>query len=155
MLKHNNPFYSDIEIDVEAVSELPINGTPDGITTVEGTAQQDSPNEGPAPETVHTISSCNASTSFLPQTQHIQTETDATINGTEWPPNRNCSMNFVRTHAHCAQTRAITARLLRAFSRNRAKLRQFAREIQRGLQSHFSAGMAKSICTFGKKGSRC
>ena len=70
-------------------------------------------------------------------------------------PDRNCSMIFVRTHACCAQTHAITARFLRAFSRNRAKLRQFAREIRRELQSHFSAGMAKSICTFGKKGSRC
>ena len=70
-------------------------------------------------------------------------------------PDRNCSMNFVRTHACCAQTRAITARFLHVFSRNRAKLRQFACEIQRELQSHFSAGMAKCICAFGKKGSRC
>ena len=69
-------------------------------------------------------------------------------------PDRNCSMNFVRTHARCAQTRAITASFLHAFSRNRAKLRQFAREIPRELQSHFSARMAKSICTFGKKGSQ-
>ena len=96
-LKHNNPFYSDIEIDVEAVSELPINGTPDGITTVEVSTQQDSPtDEGPATET---ISSCNDSTSFLPQIQHIQTETDAictTINGTdpiEWPPIGESALN--------------------------------------------------------------
>ena len=68
-------------------------------------------------------------------------------------PDRNCSMNFVRTHACCTQTHAITARFLCVFSRNRAKRRQFAREIW--LQSHFSAGMAKSMRTFGKKGSRC
>ena len=46
-------------------------------------------------------------------------------------------MNFVRTHACCAQTRKITTRFLRAFSRNRAKLRQFARKKRRELQSHF------------------
>ena len=46
-------------------------------------------------------------------------------------------MNFVRTHACCAQTREITTRFLRAFSRNRAKRRQFAREKRRELQSHF------------------
>ena len=52
-------------------------------------------------------------------------------------PDRNYSMNFVRTHACSAQTRKITARFLRVFSRNRAKLRQFAREKRRELQSHF------------------
>ena len=52
-------------------------------------------------------------------------------------PDRNCSMNFVRTHACCAQTREITARFLRAFLRNRAKLRQFACEKWQELQSHF------------------
>ena len=52
-------------------------------------------------------------------------------------PDRNCSMNFVRTHACCVQTREITARFLCAFSRNRAKLRQFAREKRRELQSRF------------------
>ena len=34
------------------------------------------------------------------------------------PPDRNCSMNFVRMHACCAQTREIIDRFLRTFSRN-------------------------------------
>ena len=37
-------------------------------------------------------------------------------------PDRNCSINFVRTHARCAQTRAITARFLRAKSRKTASI---------------------------------
>ena len=52
-------------------------------------------------------------------------------------PDRNCSMNFVRTHACCTQTCEITARFLRALAQIRAKLRQFAREKRRELQSHF------------------
>ena len=37
-------------------------------------------------------------------------------------PDRNCSMNFARTHACCAQTREITARFLRAKSRKTASI---------------------------------
>ena len=35
---------------------------------------------------------------------------------------RNCSMNFVRTHACCVQTREITSRFLRAKSRKTASI---------------------------------
>ena len=58
---------------------------------------------------------------------------------------------FNEFRANACVLRAITTRFLRAFSRNRAKLRQFAREIRRELQSHFSAGMANLFAPSGRK----
>ena len=70
-LKQNNPFYSDIEIDLF----LPTDGTPDDILTLEISEEDEQVivNEGPQTVQLEDPPFPCDSTSFLPQAQQVQT----------------------------------------------------------------------------------
>ena len=101
-LKHNNKFFTDIEIDLDSVQCLPIDGIPDTLQNFELPDSDSEPiaNEGPPTEEITDNKCNNPSTSFIPCVQQAQTEEQAirsTIAGNdplEWPPIVNTlSMN--------------------------------------------------------------
>ena len=100
-LKHNNRFYHDIEIDLEAVGCLPLDGIPDTLLNFElpDRDSQHLVDEGPPTEQLDDSRCSNPSSSFIPCVQQTQTEEQAvrsTIAGNdplEWPPIENSPIN--------------------------------------------------------------
>ena len=111
-LKHNNPYYADIEIDQEALQQLPVHGVPEHLPTLDdphtdlepllqldinnSTDQEETPqHNATGPQTV--------SHSFIPQQQEQQQEQDAIrafINGEHplnWPSNEGDPINEFQT----------------------------------------------------------
>ena len=112
-LKSNNKFYADIEIDMDAIASLPVNGIPDELAQLEVHDDDDEQlqltDEGPHMEEVTDDTDSHASNSFLPQVTQVQTEENAirsTIAGDdtlEWPLIANTAINEFRTQGLATQ----------------------------------------------------
>ena len=105
-LKHNNKFYTDIEIDLDSIQHLPIDGIPDTLLNFELPHHDNEPiaNQGPPTEEISDTDTDNdPSSSFIPSVQQVQTEEQAirsTIAGNdplEWPPLETTSINEFNT----------------------------------------------------------
>ena len=99
-LKHNR-FYVDIEIDLDSVQRLPVDGIPDTLLNFElpDTDSRHLADEGPPTEQLDDTTCSNPSSSFIPHVQQTQTEEQAIrsiIAGNdplEWPPIENTPIN--------------------------------------------------------------
>lgn len=98
-LKANNPFYADITIDIAALSQLPEDGIPSTLLTVDDTTKPGTNEPVNKNETPVTVSSH----SFLPLPQHTSTEEEgirAILNGNtiqDWPTLGNQPINEFKT----------------------------------------------------------
>ena len=104
-LKHNNKFYSDIDIDLDSVQHLPVDGIPDDLLNFKLSDSDNEPvaNEGPPTEDTEDNVGNIPSSSYVPHVQQVQTEEDAirsTVAGNdplEWPPIENTPINEFQT----------------------------------------------------------
>ena len=100
-LKHNNKYYTDIQIDLDSVQCLPVDGIPDTLLNLELTDHNNEPitDDEPPTEQPNDTTCSNPSSSFIPCVQQTQTEEQAvrsTIAGNdplEWPPIENTPIN--------------------------------------------------------------
>jgi hypothetical protein len=100
-LKQNNKFYTDIEIDLGSIQNLPVDGIPDTLVNFElqNSDSQSVVDEGPPSENMSGNIPNNPSSSFIPYAQQVQTEEQSirsTIAGNdplEWPPIETTPIN--------------------------------------------------------------
>ena len=114
-LKHNNKFYTDIEIDLDSIQQLPVDGIPEELHNFELSDVDDEPiaNEGPPTEQLDDSTCSNPSSSFIPCVQQTQTEEAAirsTIAGTDplqWPHPRfpYWALNMKQRHELLSQSK--------------------------------------------------
>ena len=104
-LQYNSKFYKDIEIDLDSVQDLPVDGIPDALLNLElpegnNVSMTD---EGPSSENTDDNVYNNPSSSYIPYVQQMQTEEDAirsTVAGNDpldWPPIENTPINEFQT----------------------------------------------------------
>lgn len=108
-LKRNNKFYHNIEIDMDLISCLPLDGIPGDIHTVtvddNDTSETQEPTTPDDDNEVLNEEGSNegiSSTSFMPQPQNVQREEDAirsSIDGQNWPPLGKCT--YYRPLLYC------------------------------------------------------
>ena len=75
-LKHNNKFYNNIEIDLDSIQQLPVDGIPEELMNFEllNSDNELVYDEGPSTEELDDNVSSNPSSSFVPHVQQTQTK---------------------------------------------------------------------------------